>query len=517
MTAELALARREFRATDWKVQGNPFDPKSGSSIIKPGELIDVIEVTPLTLTESRIYDLLIANAWDRITEPVVHKIKKADLRGAHESNDRLETAIETMMGALAVVQHVVDGKPRRARVQLLGANSEEIDARGYIYYKFPDELRQIIGNSSVFARLRTRIIYAFQCKYALKLYEVVEKRAQLRYKQHEYFEVNDFRSLLGVAPKKLKRFADLHRYALRPTLREVNGLTDYAVEIGMIKKGKRVQQLLLTWGKKASMRALRSSRSLTSTALAGPSDWSAGLRWSSGTTDPPNFSPLALPRRNTKSEFLGGSRSPRRKRPNQVIPLLQRFRIRLRPSSVGEGDEPAGVGDQLVPGLAAGVDHVPEVVEHAVGEVAAAEVPPHQLHRVQCRAVGRQRQQAEVGRDLARQRLGPVVAGAVAHHHGVGAGRDPGADRRQGQGQRLGRGHRQHQARGGAAPGAHGADQGGRLEPAAPRPARPAAPGRPDPGQRARLADPPLVLEPDRDRRAGRQARGLLAQRLREV
>jgi hypothetical protein len=210
----------------------------------------VVEVTPLTLSESRIYNLLIANAWDRITEPVVHKIKKADLRGAHESNDRLESAIETLMGALAVVHHVVAGKPRKARVQLLGPNSEEIGERGYLYYKFSDELRQIICNSTIFARLRTQIIYAFQCKYALRLYEIVEKRAQLRFKQHEYISVSQFRSLLGVPPKRLTRFADLHRYALKPALREVNSLTNYAVEIGMIKKGKRVDQLLLTWGKK---------------------------------------------------------------------------------------------------------------------------------------------------------------------------------------------------------------------------------------------------------------------------
>jgi hypothetical protein len=249
--ADSALApAREYRTTDFKVQGNPFDPASASLIIKPGELIDVVEVTPLSLTESRIYNLLIANAWDRIIEPVVHKIRKADLRGGHESNDRLEEAIKRLMGAIAVVRHIVDGKPRKARVQLLGSNSEEIDERGLLYYKFPDELREIIRNSNVFARLRTQIMYSFQCKYALKLYEIVEKRIQLKYKQYEYFDVEDFRALLGVPAKKLGRFADFHRYALKPALREVNGLTFYNVEIGMIKRGKRVEKLLLSWGKK---------------------------------------------------------------------------------------------------------------------------------------------------------------------------------------------------------------------------------------------------------------------------
>ena len=39
------------------------------SMIKPAELIDVIEISPLTLTDRRIYNTLIANAWDRSTSP----------------------------------------------------------------------------------------------------------------------------------------------------------------------------------------------------------------------------------------------------------------------------------------------------------------------------------------------------------------------------------------------------------------------------------------------------------------
>ncbi len=35
------------------------------SMIKPGELIDVLDMA-LTLSDRRIYNLLIANAWDKI-------------------------------------------------------------------------------------------------------------------------------------------------------------------------------------------------------------------------------------------------------------------------------------------------------------------------------------------------------------------------------------------------------------------------------------------------------------------
>ena len=35
-----------------------------SSLIKPGELVDLVEMTPLTLNDRRIYNQLLAHAWD---------------------------------------------------------------------------------------------------------------------------------------------------------------------------------------------------------------------------------------------------------------------------------------------------------------------------------------------------------------------------------------------------------------------------------------------------------------------
>ncbi|WP_197709278.1 hypothetical protein, partial [Escherichia coli] len=55
-----------------KGRGNPFDPANYGEIVKPGELVDIVELSPLTLADRRIYNLLIANAWDRIGEPVIH-------------------------------------------------------------------------------------------------------------------------------------------------------------------------------------------------------------------------------------------------------------------------------------------------------------------------------------------------------------------------------------------------------------------------------------------------------------
>src|SRR3954471_24819345 len=118
------------------------------SLIKPGELVDIVELSPLTLQDRRIYNLLILNAWDSITEPKEHCIHKRELRGSYNVNDRVMESVERLMGAIARVQIIRDGKPATRRVQLLAATDEINDTDGLLYYSFHAGLRAIIKQSS---------------------------------------------------------------------------------------------------------------------------------------------------------------------------------------------------------------------------------------------------------------------------------------------------------------------------------------------------------------------------------
>src|SRR5262249_15813401 len=151
------------------------------SLIKPGELIDVVEMSPLTLHDRRIYNLLLLNAWENLGEPVEHSIYKRELRGSHDVNDRVGESIDRLMGAFARVPSVRDGKPKIKKIHLLDSPEEEInDKNGRLYYYFPLALRKVLKESRQFARLQKTVMFAFTTKYALALYEVVQKRGHLK-------------------------------------------------------------------------------------------------------------------------------------------------------------------------------------------------------------------------------------------------------------------------------------------------------------------------------------------------
>lgn len=244
-----------FHATDIKVTGQPLDPAHMGRIIKPRELVDIIELTPLNRSETILYNQLLANAWNNIRTQEVHKVLKASLRGSHESNDRLELAFDKLMGAWAKIRarDPQNGEMATFRVHLLGTNKEEDRDDGYFYYTFPPDLLIVIQQSKAWATIKSHIMYALRSKYSIRLYEMVERRIGLM-KQYEEFSVDEFRSMLGVPEGKLDRFADFNKHCLKPALLEVNQLTDFDVEVLAVKKGRTVEKLRLAWFKKSPAR-----------------------------------------------------------------------------------------------------------------------------------------------------------------------------------------------------------------------------------------------------------------------
>ncbi|MHA6298772.1 RepB family plasmid replication initiator protein [Devosia sp. CAU 1758] len=240
-------------ATDIKVTGHPLDPTNWGKIIKPRELVDIIELTPLTRNESILYNQLLANAWNDIRTRPVHKVLKASLRGSHDSNDRLDEAFDNLMSAWAKIRardpHT--GGMTTYRIHLLGTNAEEEKDNGYFYYTFPPDLLAVITQSRAWATIKSHIMYALRSKYSIRLYEMIERRIGMM-RQFEEIDVDAFRSYLGVPEGKLARFADFNKYALKPALEEVNHLTDFVVRVATVKKGRMVERLILSWDRKTA-------------------------------------------------------------------------------------------------------------------------------------------------------------------------------------------------------------------------------------------------------------------------
>jgi hypothetical protein len=154
------------------------------------------------------------------------------------------------MAAIVKVRVIRDGTPAIERVQLLGSNTEHETPDGLLRYEFPAKLRKIIRESTIFARLRIEVMFALSSKYALALYEMVQKRGNLTAVTHEEFSLREFRDLLGIPKGRLPVWGNLHQRAIAPAVKEVTALSDFEVTLEPVKTGRKVTGVRLSWSRK---------------------------------------------------------------------------------------------------------------------------------------------------------------------------------------------------------------------------------------------------------------------------
>ncbi|MGI9488910.1 MAG: replication initiation protein [Geminicoccaceae bacterium] len=231
---------------------------SHEGIIKPGELIEIRQAASLSLYDRRVLNLLIEHAGSTIADDEVHHIAMSRLRPRKDNaSERVRDSIVRLMTTLVEVP-VRDRNGKRAtlRTAILASTTttdDEQDPAGEVAFRFSQEMRTIIQKSDHWGRIKGYVMFAFNTKYALALYEAICLRINLRISE-QVFSVEDFRQLLGVEKGRLSAFPQLKQRALTPALEEVNALSDFTVDIEPIREGGRIRGKLtgfrLSWERK---------------------------------------------------------------------------------------------------------------------------------------------------------------------------------------------------------------------------------------------------------------------------
>ena len=216
----------------------------------------------LTLADRRIYNLLLANAWDNISEPVLHPIRLHELRSSNQDNARPRDSFRRLMKVVIAFDVVEDGIKREVLSKLLGPCNLDYNPQGLAYYTFPEPIRIAAESSTVFARLRRDLLCQFRSKYALSLYEMVQKRINLSFKTSEDFTIEDLRQKLGVEKNKYPIYRDLNTRVIKPAVLEVNDISDIECSIEPILEGRTTVGLRLSWRKKATDEAVKNAPAL---------------------------------------------------------------------------------------------------------------------------------------------------------------------------------------------------------------------------------------------------------------
>lgn len=156
-------------------------------------------------------------------------------------------------------------KVEEAAKELLGkqlylkSNSEEFEATVWLSYvkyvrgsgviklRFDESLKPyLLQIQESFTQYKLNQVMSFKSAYSIRLYELLKKEA-FKAKNNQFercFSIEDYRSYLGIEKEKYPVFADLRKWIIQPTTREVSDYTDLNIfETRYTKTGRKITGL----------------------------------------------------------------------------------------------------------------------------------------------------------------------------------------------------------------------------------------------------------------------------------
>ncbi|MCG9134698.1 replication initiation protein, partial [Candidatus Poribacteria bacterium] len=216
-----------------------------NELIKASPAIQI--QSKMTLLQRRAWNVLLANAYDELPNTDIYRVSVAELAAKLGFNSKNESYLEEILEALVdykVKWNLLEkDKEEEWGVAVLLASANIKD--GICTYGFAPHLRLKLHNPRIYAKLNLRLQNRFRSQYALVLWEVCFDYFDADRDQGEtpFISIENFKELLGLGKDDYPLFSEFNRSVIKPAIKEINGLTDYHVEVEQKRTGRRIGEL----------------------------------------------------------------------------------------------------------------------------------------------------------------------------------------------------------------------------------------------------------------------------------
>jgi hypothetical protein len=212
--------------------------------------VGIVEISEpagqLSLSDRRLFNFLLANAYPNLGKQPNYTVRLSDIRGfaalardgtGEADNRRLKGSIERLQKTLVIFNYLDSDKGAVWQSSQLLGTCVLAERIGELTYMFPCGLEDRLAEPALYSYISLRVIYQFESKYALILYEILKRYAD-REAAEPYWAVktSELRDLLGCR-ERLKDWKDFRRRALDPALGEIDRLSEFAVEVFETRQG----------------------------------------------------------------------------------------------------------------------------------------------------------------------------------------------------------------------------------------------------------------------------------------
>ena len=218
------------------------------------EINEVIKASPaiqiqskITHLQRRAWNVLLANAYNELPNQEIHRVSVADLAkslGFKSHNiDHLKETLEALVDC--TVKWNILGKDKKEDWGVASLLASARIKDGICTYGFAPHLRLKLYNPRIYTKLNLRLQNRFTSRYALILWEVCFDYFDIARNQGEttFIPIETFRELMGLEKDEYPVFKVLNRDVIKPSIKEINELTNFSVEVETKRTGRKISDL----------------------------------------------------------------------------------------------------------------------------------------------------------------------------------------------------------------------------------------------------------------------------------
>ena len=201
----------------------------------------------ITHLQRRVWNVLLANAYDELPNRDIHRVSVAELAKSLGFNSHNEDYLKETLEALVdcIVKWNLLGKDKKERWGVAALLASAEIENGICTYSFAAHLRYKLYNPRIYTKLNLRLQNRFTSRYALILWEICFDYFDTARNQGEtpFIPLDTFKELMGIALDDYPTFKTLNQRVIKPAIKEINGLTNFFVEIEHKRIGRKIGEL----------------------------------------------------------------------------------------------------------------------------------------------------------------------------------------------------------------------------------------------------------------------------------
>ena len=200
-----------------------------------------------SLLEEKIFNWLLAHAYEDLLTQDIHSIRLQDLMQKleyHSRNDAyLKDAIKTLVSCSVEWNVLNKDNTHTWGVAALLASAEI--KNGVCTYGFAPHLRPILHHPTMYARISLVLQNRFKSKHSLRLWQVLLDYlgAKRHYGESPVIPLATYRKLMGLGKDDYPKFRDLNQRLIKEPIDEINEVSDFHVTVDYQTKGRKVTAL----------------------------------------------------------------------------------------------------------------------------------------------------------------------------------------------------------------------------------------------------------------------------------